>query len=189
MQRFIPLLFCFSLKLSLFGIRGFIFRLAETLHCCAFPSSAQTPVLTVVPSLHWAVEAQLVVLRGREELLSFQFPRGSEFQAAVGPCPAASLVWRRPEGQRQGSLWHWIICTSVTVPAGEGCSRLCVCVYVCAHACMCVHLKYIYAGICSEHIFLSQGLIFICCVSTQWRCSAKKLTQVIFACPSKEIPP
>lgn len=142
MQRFIPLLFCFSLQLCLFGIQGFIFRLAETLHCCAFPSSAQTPVLTVVLSLHWAVEAQLVVRRGREELLSFQFPRGSEFQAAVGPCPAASLVWRRPEGQRQGSLWHWIICTSVTVPAGEARSRLRVCVSVCVfvhtHVCVCI---------------------------------------------------
>lgn len=188
MQRFISL-FGFSLNLCLFGIQAFVFHLAETLHCCAFPSSAQTSVLTVVPSLHWAVEAQLVVLRGREELLSFQFPRGSEFQAAVGPCPAASLVWRRPEGQRQGSLWHWIICTSVTVPAGEGCSRLRVCVCVSLRVRVCVHMKYIYAGICSEHIFLSQGLIFICCVSTQWRCSAKKLTQVILARPSKETPP
>lgn len=62
----------------------------------------------------------------------------------------------------------------------EGRSRLCVCV------CVCVHMKYICTGFCFEHIFVSQGLIFICCVSTQWQCSAEELTQVILACPFKE---
>lgn len=79
---------------------------------------------------YWAEEAQLVILRGREGLFSLELPRGSEFQAAVGPCPAASSVWRRPEGQRQGSLWHWIICPSVIVPAGRD-ARDCVSAYVC----------------------------------------------------------
>ena len=82
---------------------------------------------------YWAVEAQLVILQGREGLFSPQLPRGSEFQAAVGPCPAASSVWRGPEGHRQGSLWHWIICLSVIVPAGRD-SQDCVCVCVCLSA-------------------------------------------------------
>lgn len=66
---------------------------------------------------------------------SLELPWGSEFQAAVGPCPAASSVWRGPEGQRQGSLWQWIICLSVTVPAGrdaQDCVGVCVCQCVCA---------------------------------------------------------
>lgn len=120
--------------------------------------------------------------RQRERgLFSLQLPRGSEFQAAVGPRPAAPTVWRRPEGQRRGSLWHRIICRSVIVPAGRD-AQDCV-------ACLCVHMKYIYAGFRSEHIFVSQGLIFICCVSTRWRRSAEKLTQEILARPFKETGP
>lgn len=113
---------------------------------------------------------------------SLELPRGSEFQAAVGPCPAASSVWRGPEGQRQGSLWQWIICLSVTVPAGRDAQD-----YV--GVSVCVHMKYIYAGFCFKHIFVSQGLIFICCVSTRSQCSAEMLTQVILACPFKDIAP
>ena len=122
----------------------------------------------------WAAEAQLVILRGREGLFSLHLPGGSEFQAAVGPCPAASSVWRGPEGQRQGSLWHWIICLSVIVPAGrdaQDCVSMCVCVCVC----LCIR-KNIYAGFCLKHIFVSQGLIFICCMSTRCQCSVEMLT-------------
>lgn len=69
--------------------------------------------------------------RQRERgLFSLELPRGSEFQAAVGPRPAAPTVWRRPEGQRRGSLWHRIICRSVTVPAGRD-TQDCVAAYVC----------------------------------------------------------
>lgn len=104
-------------------------------------------------------------------------PGGSESQAAVGPRPAASTVWRRPEGRSRGSLWHRIICPSVTVPAGREHSRL-------LRHCLCV--QYIHVGFCSERVFVSQGLIFICCVSTRWRRSAEKLTREISACPFKE---
>lgn len=69
--------------------------------------------------------------RQRERgLFSLELPRGSEFQAAVGPRPAAPTVWRRPEGQRRGSLWHRIICRSVIVPAGRD-TQDCVAAYVC----------------------------------------------------------
>lgn len=53
--------------------------------------------------------------------------------------------------------------------------------------CVCAYEIYLCRDLLRAH--LSQGLIFICCVSTQWQCSAKKLTQVILACPSKETPP
>lgn len=81
---------------------------------------------------YWAVEAQLVILRGREGLFSLELPRGSEFQAAVGPCPAASSVWRRPEGQTRlpVTLNYLPECDCA---CWEGRSRLCECVYVCAY--------------------------------------------------------
>lgn len=50
--------------------------------------------------------------------------------------------------------------------------------------CLCV--QYIHVGFCSERVFVSRGLIFICCVSTRWRRSAEKLTREISACPFKE---
>lgn len=72
----------------------------------------------------------MVLLQGREGVLCVQFPRGSGFQAAVGPSPAAASVWKRPEGQRWRSLWHWIICLSVILPAGRD-AVVCVFMYVC----------------------------------------------------------
>lgn len=123
--------------------------------------------------------------------------------AGHSPRQRGTLLLRAPQGKwvpgSRGSLSSCFLCleeargseTRLPVTLNylpecdcacwEGRSRLC--------ECRCVHMKYIYAGFCFKHIFVSQGLIFICCVSTQWQCSAEKLTQVILVCPFKESAP
>ena len=131
---------------------------------------------------NWAVEAQLVILWGREGLFSLELPRGSEFQAAVGPCPAASLSGG---GQRvrdeapcdtKLSAWVWLCLLGGTLKT------------VHVSVCVCVHKKYIYAGFSFKHVFVSQGLIFICCMSTRWQCSAEKMTSNLSMCLWRDCP-
>lgn len=128
---------------------------------------------------YWAVKAQLVILWGREGLFSLEFPRGSELEAAVGPCPAASSVWRGPEGQRQGSLWHWIICLSVIVPAGRG-AQDCVS--------MCVYEKYFCRVLLQAHLCFSRFNIHLLHVNTvpvfRWNADTSNLSMPLYRhCP------
>ena len=67
------------------------------------------------------------------------------------------------------------------------CVCLCLCTLVCVRVCMCMCVQvsaHAYKNIFiwgsrSEHIFVSQGLVFICCVSTLCHCSTQWLTLVI----------
>lgn len=82
--------------------------------CKSCWSSSNLPGHRDTQTFTYYMDAQLVILWGREGLYSFEFPRGSEFQAAVGPCPAASSVWKGLEGQTRAladtelSAWVWL---------------------------------------------------------------------------------
>ena len=121
----------------------------------------------------WAAEAQLVILRGREGLFSLHLP--GEVSSRQ-PWVPVQLLPLSGGGQRVSdkapcdtelSAWVWLCLLGGTLKIVWAC--VCVCV------CLCIR-KNIYAGFCLKHIFVSQGLIFICCMSTRCQCSVEMLT-------------
>lgn len=107
---------------------------------------------------NWAVEAQLVILRGREGLFSLELPRGSELEAAVGPCPAASSVWRGPEGSETRLPVTLNYLPECDCACWEGCSRL--------SERVCVYEKYLCRVLLQAHLCFSRFNIHLLHVNT-----------------------
>lgn len=150
---------------------------------CLFLRSTHAAGTFVGTFTHRAVEAQLVILGGRERegSLLLGAPQGKWVPGSRGSPSSCSHCLEEARGSETRLPVTQNYLPKCDCACWEGHSRLC--------GCLCVHMKYIYAGFRSERVFVSQGLIFICCVSTRWRCSAEKLTQEILACPFKETAP
>lgn len=117
--------------------------------------------------LRLPVEAQLVILGGRQRDASppLAAPRGKPVAGGRG---SPSSCCRCLEEAR-GSEWSLPVTLNYLPECDCACweehSRL-------LRHCLCV--QYLHGSFCSERVFVSQGLIFICCVSTRWRRSSRE---------------